>query len=251
MARISVLGMSGSGKSYYAGFLLEQIIPSFDLAVHFDLEDEEGGLCDENSPDGALYGTLRVDRERFRTLSWPKAIYRHRKLRVVPEGLTMDEAKELYGRICAAVMLLCKDLPKVGLPKGAFVPESAFISCDEAHNLVPEGRIDERIERMVTGGRKYGVECMHLSQRPQLLHKTIITQADRRIYFSINGSNDLKKINRMCGFDAALLKDLGARRCIVENKDTGEWLEVDTDGVDRKRIHLSGDDGIADTALPV
>lgn len=253
MARITILGMSGSGKSWYAGAMLEKIVPKFDLAVHFDLENEETGLSDANSDP--LYQTLRVGRERYdgdEQINWIKTIYRHRKLRVVPEGLVGDEARDLYGRICEAVMLLCKDLPKLDMPDGAFVPSSAFVSCDEAHNLVPQARkIDERVERMITGGRKHGVECLHISQRPQLVHNTVITQADRRVYFGISGDRDIAAINKQCVFNAKKLKKIGERQCIVENKDSGDTETIDTNTVDRIRPHHSGDDGLADDALPV
>jgi hypothetical protein len=242
--------MSGSGKSYYCGWLLEQIVPEFGLAIHYDVEDEERGLSDANHEP--LYETLAVDQDRFASLDWIQVVYRHRVIRVVPDGLTVDETRELYGRLCAAVMALCKDLRRMDLSKEAFRPDSAFVSCDEAHTVVPEGTpIDERVERLITGGRKHGVECLHVSQRPQLLHKTCITQADKRIYFAVNGERDLKKIDRMANFDAGRLKSLGSRRCIVENKDSGEWIEVDTNEIERARPHYSGDDGIADAALPV
>ena len=75
MARVTVLGRSGTGKSYYCGYLLEQAVPDFDFAVHFDVEDEETGL---SHPDhDPLYKTLYVDQERASAISWPKVIYNH------------------------------------------------------------------------------------------------------------------------------------------------------------------------------
>lgn len=104
---------------------------------------------------------------------------------------------------------------------------------------------------MITGGRKHGVECLHISQRPQLLHTTVISQADKRIYFGISDDNDLRKIDQASSFPAYRLKDLRNRSCIVENKNTGKWVEIDTDGIARVRPHYSGSDGIVDRHLPV
>jgi len=240
MARVTVLGRSGTGKSYYTGYLLEQVVPNFDYAVHYDIEDEEKGLSD---PDhDPLYKTLYVDQQKAARISWPKAIHNHKKLRVVPEGLTTAEQRELYARIAGAVMKLCKDVK----------PDySAFVSCDEAHNIVKQQAFDERVERMITGGRKHGVECLHISQRPQLLHTTVISQADRRVYFAISDDNDLSKIDKQAGFPAARLKNLPARVCIVENKDSGEHEKLDTNGIGRERPHYSGDDGLVNEHLPV
>src|SRR6056297_2869194 len=239
MARITVLGRSGTGKSYYAGYLLEQSVPEFDLTVHYDIENEERGLSDrQNNP---LYETLPVSAKKARQLNWQHCILNHPRLRVVPEGLTSDEQRVLYAEICRIVMRICKDL-KPSL--------SALVSCDEAHNVLRQSDFPTECERLITGGRKHAVECLHISQRPQLLHSTVISQADRRVYFSVSDSNDLDKIDKTSAFPASMLKKLPARTCIVENKDTGEWKEVDTDGIGRKRPHYSGDDGIIDGFLP-
>ena len=240
MARIVNLGRSGTGKSYYTGYLLEQTVPQFDVAVHFDIEDEEKGLSD---PDhDPLYKTLYVDKALAQRINWIKALYNHRKIRVVPEGLTTDEQRELYAAICKAVMRLCKD---------AAPSLSAFVSCDEAHNVLKQAAFPEPCERLITGGRKHEVECLHISQRPQLLHTTVISQSDRRIYFAISDSNDLAKIDKQASFPASKLKDLPKRVCIVENKDSGDFERVETDGIGRQRPHYSKDDGIVDDALPV
>jgi hypothetical protein len=66
-----------------------------------------------------------------------------------------------------------------------------------------------------------------------------------------DGERNLKKIDRMANFDASCLTSLGSRRCIVENKDSDEWIEVDMSEIERLRPHYSGDSGIVDAALPV
>lgn len=238
MARVTVLGRSGTGKSYYCGYLLEQTVPEFDLSVHYDIENEEVGLSDRDSDP--LYQTLPVGRKRAAQLDWVAVLRNHRKIRVVPDSLTEDEQRALYAGICRAVMRLCKQYDA-----------TAFVSCDEAHNVLRQHDFPEPCERLITGGRKHGVECLHISQRPQLLHSTVISQADRRVYFGVSDSNDLGKIDKQSNFPARKLKDLPSRTCIVENKDSGEWVKEETDGIGRKRPHYSGDDGIVDEHLPV
>ena len=239
MARVLVIGQSGTGKSYYTGALLEQTVPSFDLAVHYDIEDEERGLSEaSNDP---IYQTLHVDSGMARKLDWLNIVANHRKLRVVPADMTVAEMRELYAVICHCVLRICKANRAV----------TGFVSCDEAHNLVPQNGFDNRVERLITGGRKHGVECLHISQRPQLLHTTVISQADRRIYFRVNDDNDLGKINRQSSFHANELRDLDDRVCIVENKSTGEYTTISTEDVKRQRLHYSQDDGIVDEHLPV
>jgi len=258
MARVTVIGRSGTGKSYYAGGLLESTVPQFDAAVHFDVEDEERGL---SQPDNPLYGTLSVDRERAQRVDWPKLIYRRSTVRVVPQSLTTEEMRELYAIICESIMALCeRDLL-----------DNAFVSCDEAHNIITQANFPTPVERMITGGRKHGVECLHITQRPQFLHTTVISQADLRVYFGVSDSNDIRKIDQMSTFSASLLEEIPTRTALLENKNTGEFkliitdpdrqsaipsnitqqLEIETIDDVRKRPHVSGDDGIVDEAFPV
>jgi hypothetical protein len=242
MARITVLGRSGTGKSYYTGYLLEQSVPDFDLAVHMDIEDEEGGLSDQDNEHDPLYLTLTVDKDTANALDWVRVLWNHRKVRVVPDDLTHDEIREMFAAICRAVMRLCKDIR----------PElTAFISCDEAHNILKEHDFPEAVERAITGGRKHGVETLFCSQRPALLPTTLISQADKRVYFALSDDNDIKKVNKTASFPGDKLAKLPARKAIVENKATGQWEELETDGIGRKRPHFSGDDGIADRHFPV
>ena len=236
MARITVLGRSGTGKSYY---LLEQSCPSFNLTVHYDVEDEEPGLSDSNH--NPLYQTLTVDAKTANKISWGRCLLNHPRLRVVPDDLTQDEQRVLYAEICRQAFRICKRRKNI----------SGLVSCDEAHNVLTQHDFPTPCERLITGGRKHGLECLHISQRPQLLHSTVISQADKRVYFAISDSNDLKKIDKTSNFPASKLKALPKRTCIVENKDSGEWIEVETDGVGRERPHYSGDDGVLDQHLPV
>lgn len=256
MARICLIGQSGTGKSWAAGAILERVLDpghpnnpgsSFDLAVHFDPEDEETGLTDRNHDP--LYQRLDVDVDLARRLNWKKVIYNHRKLRVVPD-MREDEKRELYGAICGAVFSLCKDV----------APEwTAFISCDEAGQYVRQHDADDRVLTVQTRGRKHGVETMHICQRPQQLHTTVISQSDRRFYFRVNDDNDLGKINKQAGFnvhrvpelDGYGLDDLEDRQVVVENKSSGEYVVQSTEDWTRIRPHHAKDDGIADGALPV
>lgn len=180
--------------------------------------------------------------EQARKFDWTKVLAKHQKVRIVPSGLTTEENRALYAGLCGIVMRLCKDVNP---------DATALVSCDEAHNILKQHDFPTPCERLITGGRKHGVECVYISQRPALLHTTVISQADRRVYFAVSDDNDITKIKKVASFSADDLKDLPERRCIVENKDSGKWGEVDTNEISRVRPHYSGDDGIIDGHLPV
>lgn len=236
-----VLGASGTGKSWYVGKKVEEVAPKFDFVIMFDIEREEIGLSASPNP---LLRRVVVDEDRLEALNFARVIYRNRQVRVVPDDLTVEEQRELYGRLCRVAMYLAKE-ENAG---------SVWVVCDEAHNVVPQeagNNLDQRIERLITGGRKHGAEVCHVSQRPQLLHKTALSQVDKAAYFRISGGNDIDKINKQSEIDATKLKGLTERQVIVENRDTGESKKLDTNNMSRSRPHYSGDDGILDDAFPV
>lgn len=248
MARTGVLGNSGTGKSYGAGALIERVLDpdhpqgtgdTFDIAVHFDYEDEERGLSDaKNDP---LYMRLDVDADLAAEIDWTMLLYNHQKVRVVPD-MTIAEAKELLGVICYSMMELCKEL-KPDL--------TGFLSIDEAHNFIPQGNNDQRVHRLISGGRKHGVEFMVISQRPVTLHTSALGLTDRRIYFRVDEKNDIRGLQDVTTFDANRLQTLQDRECIVENKSSGEYVTESTNDWTRIRPHHAKDDGIVDAALPV
>lgn len=256
MARITVIGQSGTGKSYGAGSVIERVLdPShpdnpgetFDIAIHFDPEDEEVGLSDQDNDP--LYQRLDVTAEMAASLDWRKVIYNHRKLRIVPD-MREEQMRTVYGDICAAVFTLVKDL----------APDlTAFVSCDEAGNIVPQHGADDRVLTLQSRGRKHGAETCYICQRPQQIHTGLLSQADRRIYFRVDNDNDLGKLDKQAGFSVQSvevpngrgLESLRNRECIIENRSSGDYVVESTNEWVRMRPHYSGDDGIVDDALPV
>lgn len=248
MARTAVLGNSGTGKSWGAGALIERVLDpdhpegsgdTFDLAVHWDYEDEEKGLSDAgNDP---LYYRFDVDVELAERIDWLRVLYKYRRIRLVPD-MTPEQARELLGVICDRIMTLCKELK----------PElSAFLSIDEAHNFIPQSNRDERIHYLMSNGRKHGIEYLVVSQRPVSLHTSALGLTDRRIYFRVDEKNDLRGLREVTTFNADKLQSLGDRECIVENKSSGEYVKQSTENWTRLRPHYAKDDGIVDAALPI
>lgn len=246
MARTIGFGRSGVGKSWFFGWYLERTLSDFDYAVHFDIEDEEQGLSDKHD---SLLKTFYVDREFYeqevnyngRVMPLVTAVVlENKKLRIVPDGLTPGEQRDLFAQICGLSMKIAKTGP------------TFHVSSDEAHQVLPEvgDSLDDRVKRMLTGGRKKGVEWAFFTQRPANLHQDAFTQANFAVYFSLTKDVDLAKVNGSAGFNAYThLPKLGNREYILENLDSGELARYTTDELERERQHFAGDDGIADEAL--
>jgi len=242
MARTVVLGQAGTGKSWKAGKYLEEVVPAFTHAVHFDIEDEEAGLCvDVEDGPGPVFGTLYVDRPAYDgEYDLSETIWTNRKLRIVPDGLTKEETVDLFGQVCAVAMSIS------GLEQCDF-----HLSCDEAHNVAPNVGLDERVSRAVTGGRKRGLEWMFATQRPQNINEDVLSQSNWGIYFKMTGDRDLGKANDSTeSFDATRrLPQLEPRECIVEDKFKGRHWTVSTNSETRQHPHMADDDGKADDYL--
>lgn len=246
MARTLVFGRSGVGKSWFLGWLLEQSIPRFEYSVHFDIEDEEMGLSD---PDNPLLHTFYVDEEFMskeveyedRVMPFTSAVViENNHVRLVPDGLTREEQKELFAELSDLAMSLGK--------AGANV----LLSADEAHNIVPDSGdgLDDRTERMLTGGRKKGVEYILCTQRPSNLHDEAFSQANSAFYFSLTKDVDIARVNGSSNFNAyELLPELAPREFLFEDLDSGTLQRGTSDDFEREREHFAADDGEVDEVL--
>lgn len=236
MARTLVCGSSGNGKSWEMGRYLENVVPEFDYGIHFDPDDEEGGLAAKGgSGEPPVYKTLYVDRSALAG-EWdiPATIRKERKLRVVPDGLSDEQSIHLLALCCKTAMEITGGEPDFHL------------SVDEAHNVIPKGKVHSHISRLLTGGRKRGLEWAVAAQRLQRINEDAISQANYGIYFSMSG-RDAKKVDGETVFDArAELPKLDRFQCIYENRNNGEWWRVNTQEKTRVHRHLADDDGKAD-----
>lgn len=241
MARIAGLGRSGTGKSWYAGKKYEDAIPNFDSAIVFDLEGEEKALSYSTDEYDALLRSMYIDEDMLSEINLTEEIMRNKFVRIEPDGLTTEETRSLFDA-CAKVAM------QMGENYG-----SCYVAGDEAHIYAPNNRIPEGTERMVTGGRKKGVEWQMTTQRPQKIDETVLTQADYLIMFGISGNNDLKKLRRAEVPEnvVAEVGNLDKREAIVYDVNKGEHTRIDTNEMSRTRPHLAGDGGILDDSLPV
>lgn len=245
-ARTHIFGRSGVGKSWFLGWYLERTIPNFDFAVHFDIEDEEIGLSESGT---SMLKTFYVDDEFFeqevvykeRRMPLVSAVILHnKKVRVVPDNLTPEEKQELFAQICELSM-------SIGETEANF-----HISADEAHTVLPAvgDSLDDRIVRMLTGGRKKGVEWMVATQRPSNLHDEAFSQANYGYYFSLTKDVDVARVNGSSNFNAyQLLPELGTREFLNEDLDSGNLYRRDTEELERDFTHYASDDGVADQTI--
>lgn len=282
MARVMVLGRSGSGKSWFAGKILADILEGdadfdgenppdeaeaavndatsedsrgFEYAAHLDLEDEERGLSQADDP---LLLTFEVDSE---TLA---SVVSYKTERDAPDYIP---ERELEGdgpfHLPLVKWVLYRNRYVRFVPEGLskdemvllveFIADAAMqagsthFSLDEAHLVAQKHNIGDKLMRLATGGRKRGVEWLFITQRPQKIHEDILSQTDYTIYFNLR-DRDLEK----AADKAEAIPDaegeigaLGKREAIIEDFDAGTYEQFSTDGMERAYPHAAGDDGVA------
>lgn len=241
MARVAGLGRSGTGKSWYAGYLMERVIPDFDCAIVLDLEGEEKAFCHKTDEYKPILKSLYLDKAMLEEIDLYEEIKKNRKVRIEPDSLTSSEQRELFDNLAKIAMRLGRD------------GNSVYVACDEGHVVAPNNAIPEGTERMVTGGRKKGVEWQLTTQRPQKIDETPLTQADRLIMFGISGNNDLQKL-RDAEVPVSVVDEVGnldEREAIVYNVNSGDYKRINTNEMERTRPHLADDDGVIDDHMPV
>jgi len=258
MARTVIFGKSGSGKSWFTGQRIAEILEpddpddEFEYAIHVDLEDEEKGLSLEGN---ALLKTFECDKQTLRgqvvvdlddppsfipeeelkdgpVIALPKwVVYKNKYVRAVPDGLADDEVL-VFSEMMADAALMTGD---------------CHFSMDEAHRVATTGKIGPRLETVITGGRKRGVEWAFITQRPQAIHKQSIAQADIGCFMKLTSERDVGKADSLAeSFDAEdVLPGLPNRVVIVEDYDKGKSYRIDTEDLTRKYPHVAGDDGKA------
>lgn len=246
MARTTIFGRSGVGKSWYLGWFLERAANNFTYTTHFDIEDEEQGL---SVADDAVFKSFYVDKEFYerevtfqnREMPLVHAVILHNKdVRIIPDGLTPEEQQELWAGICELAMEIGK------------TDANIHLSADEAHQVMPDigDSLDDRVVRMLTGGRKKGVEWTVATQRPSNLHEEAFSQANYGIYFSLTKDVDVARVGGSSNFNAyQLLPELGTREYLFEDLDEGTLIKKDTETLDREHPHFAEDDGEADKVL--
>lgn len=260
MARVVIFGKSGSGKSWYTGQKIGEILEpddpemEFEYAIHVDLEDEERGLSLKGD---ALLKTFECNKEKLREqvivnpddppsfipekeladgpiIALPKwVVYKNKYVRAVPDGLS--DAEEV---------VLAEMMADAALTTG-----DCHFSLDEAHRIATTGKIGPRLETVITGGRKRGVEWVFITQRPQAIHKQIIAQADIGVFFKLTSERDVMKADKLAESFSAddVLPGLPKRTAIVEDYDKGTARKLDTNTLDRAYPHVAGDDGKANS----
>lgn len=218
-----ILGMSGMGKSWMEGWLIEQ---SDKQKIILDPKGEHVGLAENH----LLIDRAAVEAVKKLPGGWVdlfrRVVNTQKSVRVEVKGLDYNEQMDMVDGLARAIH-----------ERGHIL----FVG-GEYHRFAPNGRVPKWIQILHTDARTQQIDYVISSQRPALLDTTVVSQANRRIAFKMEDVNDLKRSKSLFRpVDGKpveeVISNLRPRNCLYINADTSEQELINTETLTRKVQH--------------
>lgn len=231
----AILGVTGSGKSYLAFYLIEHLVSEEMRVLVFDLGQQHSRYLENHSPtllhSQAQLGNWLTDHDSL------LGVFDFGGEQSTPTAVTADAIRAVF-----------REYYHGDLPVGRDNPARLCVVFEEAHSLIPEwnqcSRQDQqnvnRTARYLLQFRKYGLGFIVISQRTANVTKTILNQCNTIFAMQCFDQTGFDFLKNYMGEDyAATLSMLpersavlvgkassSARPVIVELPDmSGRWTE--------------------------
>ena len=192
--RAFVVGESGSGKSSAALLLASQIVSQRGQVIIFDAHGEYERLWEMMPAAVQKYGYGdRSSTVEVGSVSWCMETVAAGKSLLIDLSHWTDLEPQLLE---AFVLEFIKELYK--LRKGH--PKQTFIVVEEAHYFLPQQQesgqatLIAQFLRLLTGGRKFGLNFILCSQQQSLVDVRAINNCNVYLFFRISTEGNWKKV---------------------------------------------------------
>lgn len=201
---VAVLAKKGKGKSYLAAVIAEELMNNEQIPVIIDPTGAHWGI--KASADGkgegyhvVIFGgkhaDLPLDEHGGEVIA--QAIVKHRFPAIIDlSHMRKGEANRFMGAFLETLYRL-NELP-------------LHLICDEADTYAPqrtfgdEARTLGAMEDIVRKGRIKGIGCTMLTQRPQILNKNVLTQAEILVTLGMSHPKDIGAIKEWVDVHATI-----------------------------------------------
>jgi hypothetical protein len=201
---VAVLARKGKGKSYLAAVIAEELMNNEQVPVIIDPTGAHWGI--KASADGkgegfhvVIFGgkhaDLPLDEHGGEVIA--QAIVKHRFPAIIDlSHMRKGEANRFMGAFLETLYRL-NELP-------------LHLICDEADTYAPqrpfgdEARTLGAMEDIVRKGRIKGIGCTMLTQRPQILNKNVLTQAEILVTLGMSHPKDIGAIKEWVDMHATI-----------------------------------------------
>jgi len=161
--RISIFGRTGSGKTFFAK---NWLLPQYTHYVFWDIKHENMDIEHE---------ILVTNPKELK-----KALDEYRKILYQP--LSKHTFSD-FDDVCEII----------------FNHRDTVLYVDEASKISTPNQIQPWHNVIMTQGRTYNVGIINTSQRPRIIHNTLISESEHLFMFSLNLDTDIIKIKQQVG----------------------------------------------------
>lgn len=187
-----ICGMRGSGKSYEVMKCLEEAYEAGLQFIFLDPHGEGHVLADKSF---AKHGSVVVASERYGVPIDKRAIPVYIDILKQGTSLVLDLSK-YFAKSKSKFNDFALEFIREFYGEWSDIRRPILLVFDEAHHFAPQRLSSDAMERIElieevsTSGRKYGINLIFSTQRPALISKTPISQANLRLIGKLEGKND-------------------------------------------------------------
>jgi DNA helicase HerA-like ATPase len=194
---LALLAMTGAGKSYTAGVIMEELMLRRYPLVVVDVSNEYTLMANPNTrmsrwnkfrryPRGFPQNILTIEgwSDKCRPL-----IKKGRMLIINIHRMPEGDQPAIVRDICDSIFEWRCDKK---------IPQT-FLVIEETHKFAPQRKKNmssDSVIRVLSEGRKYGLGCCVISQRPGKLDKNVLSQCWTQILHKVTNPNDLKTLEQ-------------------------------------------------------
>ncbi len=212
-----IAGVTGSGKSYFTGYLMEEARRQKRRFVILDTKmnnlrslGQLNGVAEVRIQPGAAYNFFRVLSKDF-IIFYPT------------EKCTTPELIDQYRLLLDVIYNNDSD---------------RIVVVEEAHHLVSQWNLDPTVELLVREGRGKKLSVIFTTQRIQDFSKLIWSQCDRTYIFKWFIPQDIAYISRMIPDFEEINRQLREHDILEYNHKTGEHRIIKREDIKRITPHL-------------
>jgi len=211
-----IAGVTGSGKSYFTGFICEEMRRQRKRFIVLDTKkDNLRGLTD-------LKDVHEVRVFPRKAYNWFKALSRDYLVIYPSERTTTPELMDHYKMLLETLYYNDRD---------------RVIVIEEAHRLASQWALEPIVELLVREGRGKGLSVIFTTQRIQDFSKLVWSQCDRTYIFKWFIPQDISYISRMIPDFETINRQLQQHDVLEYNHRTGEFRIIKAHEIKRLTPH--------------
>lgn len=213
-----IMGPSGSGKSYFASKLIEQISKEKPVIIVDDTEYYQNLKIPTQ--------LIEVTQENYKRISFIKAIKKAWELHVAlifeSVDLLQEEEKDF--------------LERLGYVLNKYI-RNVVLVIDEAYHFFPRWHYPQSISRLMRSGRKRGIDIVMIYQQFSDIDLTGPRQANIAVAFKTLEPGEQEKLRKMFGIN--LMSQLGRHDFVIKNLRTGDLSIGNANDFDWDKVFAS------------